>query len=183
MAYGILFPRPARWVALCLCLLGGGAAAQPGATEGQLKAAYLYRFAGYVEWPEGAFARPDSPLLIGVAGNDELASQAQRMVAGRSVNGHPVAVRRVRPGEVLAGLHILFVGALERAQGGGLLDAAGREALLTVTDSDAAPGGMIRFVVAQQRLRFEVALAQVNTARLHISARMLAAAAGVTGAR
>ncbi|MFL6672756.1 MAG: YfiR family protein [Massilia sp.] len=176
--------HPLRWIALCLWLSAAAASAQPGATEGQLKAAYLYRFAGFIEWPEGAFARPDSPLLIGVAGNDELAAQAGQLVAGRSINGHPLAVRRVRGGDSLAGLHILYIGALDHATLAELLGAARSEALLTVTDSDhgGALGGMIRFVVAQQRLRFEVALAQVQPSRLRISARMLAAAASVSGA-
>jgi hypothetical protein len=173
-----------RGMALCLWLLAASASAQPGASEIQLKAVYLYRFAGFIEWPEGAFARPDSPLLIGVAGNDALAAEAEQMVAGRSVNGHPVLVRRVEPGDPLAGLHILYVGALDHAALADLLGVARSQALLTVTDSDdpAAPGGMIRFVNARARLRFAVALAQVAPARLRISARMLAAAASVSGA-
>jgi hypothetical protein len=181
--------RPVRRVALGLWVLAAGtltaaAFAQPRASERELKAVYLYRFAGFIEWPEGAFARRDSPLLIGVAGNDELAAQLDRMVAGRSVNGHPLAVRKVRRGEPLAGLHILYVGALEHAALADLLGAARSQSLLTVADSDEAAelGGMIRFVVARERLRFEVALAQVQPSRLRISARMLAAASSVTGA-
>jgi hypothetical protein len=181
--------RPLRWAALGLWLLAAGtlaaaALAQPSATERELKAVYLYRFAGFIEWPEGAFARPDSPLLIGVAGNDELVSQLERMVAGRSVNGHPLAARTVRRGEPLAGLHILYVGALEPAALAELLGAARSQSLLTVTDSGEAAGmgGMIRFVAVRERLRFEVALAQVQPSRLRISARMLAAAASVSGA-
>ena len=66
--------RSARWMALCL-LLAGAAHGQPGAgpldrpsPERKTRAAYLYRFAAFVEWPAAAFARPDSPLLIGIAG-------------------------------------------------------------------------------------------------------------------
>src|SRR4051812_41660874 len=107
--------RPACWLLLSICLVHGAAPAEGNITERQVKAAYLYKFAGFVEWPEGAFARPDAPLVIGVAGNSELADAAEQIVAGRSVNGHPLVVRRLRRGDSLDGLHILFVGAMERA--------------------------------------------------------------------
>ena len=176
--------RPASWIALCLWLWAGAALAQNTPLERQVKAAYLYKFAGFVEWPEGSFTRPDAPLLIGVAGNDALAEQAEQMVAGRSVNGHPIVVRKLRRGDALAGLHILFVGALERPATAELLAAARGQSLLTVTDSDdaAALGSMVNFVVADDKLRFEVALKAVAAGRLRISARMLAAAYKVQGA-
>jgi hypothetical protein len=176
--------RPLRWAALGLWLLAAAALARPGATERELKAVYLYRFAGFTEWPVDAFARPDSPLLIGVAGNDELVDQLDRTLAGRSVNGHPLAVRKVRRGDALGGLHVLYVGALAHAALAELLDAARSQSLLTVADSGEAAGlgAMIRFVAARERLRFEVALGQVQLSGLRISARMLAAAASVSGA-
>jgi hypothetical protein len=169
-------------MALCLCLWlslpFGAARAESSPLERQVKAAYLYKFAGFVEWPEGSFARPDAPLQIGVAGNDALAEQVEQMVAGRSINGHPIVVHKLHRGEALAGLHILFVGALERAAAAELLAAARGQSLLTVTDSDeiAALGSMVNFVVADDRLRFQVALKAVAASRLRISARMLAAA-------
>ncbi|HZV67455.1 MAG TPA: YfiR family protein [Telluria sp.] len=182
--------RRASWMALCLCLWlslslpFGAARAESAPLERQVKAAYLYKFAGFVEWPEGSFARPDAPLQIGVAGNDALAEQIEQMVAGRSINGHPIAVRKLHRGEALAGLHILFVGALERSAAAELLAAARGQSLLTVTDSDdmAALGSMVNFVVADDRLRFQVALKAVAASRLRISARMLAAAYKVQGA-
>jgi hypothetical protein len=166
---------------LCLWLFAGGVLAQAAPQpplERHLKAAYLYRFAGFVTWPGDAFVLPDSPLLIGVAGNDELAAEVAHMVAGRSVNGRALEVRRVLRGDSLAGLHILFIGKLERADLADLLGAARAYPLLTVSDSSeaAALGAMVNFVVVDRRLRFAVALAPVGAARLHISARMLAVA-------
>ncbi|MBW8899317.1 MAG: YfiR family protein [Massilia sp.] len=176
--------RPACWLLLALCLCQGPALAQSNATERQVKAAYLYKFAGFVEWPDGAFARPDSPLLIGIAGNDALAEQAEQIIAGRSINGHPLAVRRVRRGDALEGVHILFVGAMDRPGMGELLATARAQSVLTVSDVDEATelGCMVHFVVADDRLRFEVALKNVTPTRLRISARMLAAAYRVQGA-
>lgn len=170
---------------LALCLMTAAGLARPQAPlESAVKAAYLYKFATFVEWPEGSFARPDSVLQIGVAGNDALAEHLARTVGGRSVNGHAVAIRKLRRGESTAGLHILFVGAQERAAIGDYLQAARGQSVLTVTDADEALalGSMVNFVVAGQRLRFEVALENVAPSRLRISARMLAAALRVEGA-
>jgi hypothetical protein len=171
---------------LALLVLAGSAFAQARAVplESQVKAAYLFKFSSFVEWPEGSFARPDSPLLIGVAGDDVLAEQLGHMVAGRSVGGHALAVQRVRSGEAVDGLHILFIGATERAAMRTLLEGARGHGVLTVCDADdgLAQGCMIGFVVSQERLRFDVALKQVNASRLRISARMLAVANRVQGA-
>lgn len=159
-------------------------ASTPAALELQIKAAYLYKFAGFTEWPDGSFAQNDSALLIGVAGHEALAAQLDQIVAGRSVNGHPLAVRRVKRGEALTSVHILFIGALDANGAAELLAQARNQPVLTVTDSadGLGQGAMIAFLMAQERLRFDVALKAVNQARLRISARMLAVAHQVQGA-
>ncbi|NIA00265.1 YfiR family protein [Massilia sp. CCM 8734] len=179
--------RRALALPIVLALLawsGVGAAQSPPSVENQVKAAYLFKFAGFVEWPDGSFARADSPLQIGVSGNDGLADQLEQMVAGRTVAGHAVQVRKLRRGDPVGGVHILFIGAGERAAVIDMLAAARGQSVLTVSDAEdgIALGCMIAFVVAQDRLRFDVALGQVNSSRLRISARMLAAANRVQGA-
>jgi len=177
-----------RWAMACLLLVCLGAArAHTPATplERQVKAAYLYKFAGFVEWPETSFARPDSPLQIGVAGSDMLAEALEKIVAGRTVNGRALKVRRVQPGEPLTDLHILFVdSSLERTVMTQMLGAAQGHSLLTVSDSEEAIGAgcMINFVVADDKLRFDVMMRHVAPSRLRISARMLAVAHRVRGA-
>lgn len=175
--------RSGWWLALCMLLAWSGVAAAQPSVESQVKAAYLFKFAGFVEWPEGSFARADSPLQIGVAGNDALADQLEQMVAGRTVGGHAVMVRKLRRGDPVSGMHVLFIGAMERAAIVDLLTAARGQSVLTVSDADdsLALGCMIAFVVTRERLRFDVALGQVNSSRLRISARMLAAANRVQG--
>jgi hypothetical protein len=177
-----------RWAIACLLLVCLGAArANPPVTplERQVKAAYLYKFAGFVEWPETSFARPDSPLQIGVAGSELLADALEKIVAGRTVNGRALKVRRVLPGEPLTDLHILFVdSSLERTAMNQMLGAAQGHSLLTVSDSEEAiaSGCMINFVVADDKLRFDVMMGHVTPSRLRISARMLAVAHKVRGA-
>ncbi len=191
-APGIVRFAPWRRRALALLLLCCSGlspalvrAQAPVPLERQVMAAYLLKFAGFVEWPEKSFAKADSALLIGVVGSDVLAEQLERMVAGRSVGGHPVAVRRLQRGESLAGLHILFIDrSMERHTQADMLAAARNYSLLTVTDADdgLTQGFMISFVLAGERLRFDVGLKQVGPSGLRISARMLAVAHRVQGA-
>jgi len=181
MAIAVRAVRSLHLSVFVLWLLAGAAAAQPARLETQVKAAYLYKFAGFVDWPGAAFARPDSPLVIGVAGNDELAAQLEQVVAGRSVGSHPLAVRRLHRGDAPAGLHVLYVGGAERGAWAELLAGARGLPILSVSEAEAS-GGMIRFLVVGERLRFEVALGQVAPSGLKISARLLAAAWRVTGA-
>lgn len=185
MAFAVRAVRSAHPFILALWLLAGAAAAQPArpdlqANEVQVKAAYLYKFAGFVDWPASAFLRPDSPLVIGVAGNDELAGQLEQVAAGRSVGNHPLAVRRLRRGDSPLGLHVLYVA--DSKLSAELLASARGLPLLTVGDGAEEPNNMIRFVVVDQHLRFEVALGQVAPSGLKISARLLAAALRVRGA-
>lgn len=169
-----------RYLMLVLALCGAAALPARAAApqlESQVKAAYLYKFATYAEWPAGAFDDHESPFVIGVAGNDAVAGLLARFVAGRAVGGHPVEVRRIEPGRPLDGVHMLYASGDRGLVRATLAQARGYP-VLTVTDSDQGfgHGGMINFVVADNRLRFEVALRRVNTGRLRISARMLAAA-------
>ena len=169
-----------RALLLALALCAGAVLPVHGSepmVEQQIKAAYLYKFATYAEWPEGAFDSRDSRFVIGVAGSDEVAELLTRFVAGRTVGGHPVEVRRLERGSSLAGLHMLYVTG-ERGLVSDILAQARGYPVLTVTDSERAfaQGSMINFVIADNKLRFEVALRRVNTGRLRLSARMLAAA-------
>src|SRR6266568_2186456 len=82
-----------------------GWATQGGAQadEYRVKAAFLYKFGSYIEWPSRSFARTDSPVAIGVMGANALADELAQIVAGRSVNGRAVQVRKLRPGDPIAG--------------------------------------------------------------------------------
>ncbi len=166
---------------LALLAAGGAAWAEGALVERQVKAAYLFKFASFVEWPEGSFAQPGALLTIGVTGNDALAEQLDYVVAGRSINGHAVAVRRVRRGDKLTGVHILFVGGGDRAASTEMLEAARSGSVLTVSDTAEtfALGSMVNFVINDEKVRFEVALRSVNAGHLRISARMLSVATRV----
>jgi hypothetical protein len=158
------------------------AAADDAATlEYRVKAAFLYQFAGYVEWPKGSFTQADTPVTIAVVGPDSFATELSQVVTGRTVAGRAVTVRRMKPGEPLAGVHILFVGRGDTAQLGQLGLAARPRAILTVTEADGAlaQGSMINFVLDERRVRFEVALDTAEKGGLRLSSRLLAVARDV----
>ncbi|MGH8726216.1 MAG: YfiR family protein [Burkholderiales bacterium] len=169
---------------LCILALAAlmplAAVAQPDrqAAEVRIKAAFLYRFTGFVEWPPKAFARSDSPFVVGVLGAEALAAELEQVVSGREVQGRAVVVRRLRRGEPLAGLHMLFVGYAESGRLAEVLGAARGHAVLTVTESEdaLAHGSIINFVAVGDKVRFDVALSPAERGNLKISARLLSVA-------
>lgn len=169
-----------RWLCAVLALLFAlPAFAQAEArAEIQIKAAFLYKFGGFVEWPANAFADPGSPFTIGVLGADALADELEEIASGRTVQGRRVAVRKLRSGATLAGLHVLFVGQSEGAHLAEILQGARGQALLIVTESEGAlaHGSMINFVSVDDKVRFDVALPQAERGRLRISSRLLGVA-------
>jgi hypothetical protein len=159
-----------------LMFAGANVLAQTAATEASLKAAFLYKFPGYVEWPAAAFATADAPLVIGVSGADDVATELERLVPGRNINGHPVVVRRVRE-DSLRGVHVLFVGRGDPAARAAV-DGGRQQGALVVTETERGLelGSAINFVPLNERIAFDVSLPNAERAGLRISARMLAVA-------
>src|SRR6266478_397344 len=124
-----LAARLLRAGALSIAIAAGVAGPRPAHADAQadayrVKAGVLYKFGGYIEWPGASFARADSPVTIGVMRADALADELVQIVAGRSVNGRPVRVRKLRPGDPIAGLHVLFVGRADSGRLPEILAAA-----------------------------------------------------------
>lgn len=159
-------------------------AAEDGETlELRVKAAFLYKFASYVEWPAKSFARPETPVTIGVIGAESLATELVQAVAGRTVNDRAVTVKRLNAGDSLAGIHILFIGRAESARLDQLAQSAQPRSILTVTESAGAlaRGSVINFVLSDGRVRFQIALDSAEKSGLKLSSRLLAVAQQVTG--
>lgn len=178
--------RCAIAVALCLlpvlALAQTSALHQAGAGEDSVKAAYLLKFLNYVAWPAAAFAGPDAPYVIGVAGDDGVLAELQRQATGHGVSRRPVAVRRIVPGDPLAGLQVLYVGErVERARLAAWLRQLHGAPVLAVSDADGGLqlGSMINFRLVDERVRFEVALEPVRRAGLELNTRLLSVAVNV----
>jgi hypothetical protein len=148
------------------------------ALELQVKAAFLYKFAGYVEWPADAFPAADTPVTIGVVNDEAMAEALSKLVAGRTSSGRPVAVAALKPGEPIPAVHLLFIGASEEARLKAEVQAVAGRPILVVTEQEGAfaHGSMINFVLARGRVRFEVALKAVEANGLTLSSRLLSVA-------
>ena len=178
------------WRLLVLCCLGyllvlaAWSAPGPGPddapvpTEQAIKAAFLYKFLGYVEWRRGALAEPASPIVIGVLGADDIAEALRTLASGRAVGDHPIEVRRVHPGDPLERIHMLFVGRTESSRVAQLAPVAQQHGVLLVTDFEGAldEGSAINLLVIGNRVRFEVSLDATEKSGLRLSSRMLAVA-------
>ena len=174
--------------ALVLAFVALAAGAAEGdserALENRVKAAYLYRFIEFVAWPDAAFATPDAPVQITVAGSDAIAAELAQTIAGRTVGGRRIEVRRVGdPAALTAATHMVFVAASERARLA-QFTRAGAKYTLVVSESEGAlaQGSVINFVIADGRVRFEVSLDAAEKRGLKLSARLLGVAYAVRGA-
>ncbi len=169
--------RHARFLAAMLCFLAStfAQAAEP-VTESSVKAAFLYKFSGYVDWPASRFPSSAAPFVIGVMHDEDVAVELERLVPGRMVGGHPVVVRRVKPGDSLSDVQLLFIGGEkpDRAQA----HAAQQAGVLVVTESPDGleAGGAINFVFANDHVGFEVSLDAAQKSGHRISSRMLSVA-------
>jgi hypothetical protein len=150
--------------------------------ESAVKAAFLYKFGSFVEWPAGRFRSPGSRFLIGVYEDDAVAAELEQLTMGRSVNGHPVAIVRVRDAGDTAALHILYAGGPRESRVRDLL-ASVRGPVLTVADRPlagrAAP--VLYFTRDEGRLRFAASLEAAAARGLKLSSRLLAVAQTVEG--
>ena len=170
------------WLALACAVAALAQPAAPANRESAVKAAFLYKFAAFVEWPAGTFARADVPLVIGVLGDEAVAADLEQIVAGRTLDGRPVAVRRLREGEPAEDLHILLLGP-GREPRVRELAAAVPGAVLVVTEQDNGLrlGGVLNFSTDAGRVRFSASPAAADARGLRLSARLLAVAKAVEG--
>lgn len=149
--------------------------AQSAPSEYQLKAVFLFNFAQFVEWPDGTFPAAQSPLVIGVLGDDPFGTYLDETVKGETVNGHPLVVRRYTEVEGITDCHILFVSRPQRGDLERVLDSLKGRAILTVGDAErfAGRGGMIRFITDRNKIRLRINLEVAQAANLKISSKLL----------
>jgi hypothetical protein len=148
-------------------------ATQAAPLEYQVKAAFLFNFSKFVQWPEEAFARKGSPFTICLAG-DPFAGALDAIVQNETVDGRKVIVRRITEGGVQE-CSIVFVGRSEARHTAEIISAAGKSPILTVGESEdfIDKGGMIRFIERERRIRFQINTDAAERASLKISAKLL----------
>lgn len=170
----------ARVLAAAALLLSGGTLLADN-NAAAIKAAFVFNFAKFVEWPSTAFATPQSTLELCVSG--AALDGRLNQLDGREAQGHPIHVRPLAGNEPPLGCHILVLGDIPSGDRLQLLQASGRNAVLTIRDSGEFPneGGMIGLFVAANRVQFSVNLDAAHGAGLRLSSRMLQLAHSVHG--
>jgi YfiR/HmsC-like len=170
---------PARRWLLCTAaglLAATASAAAQEALEASVKAAYVYKFLAYVDWPPGSFPSAEAPQVIGVMRADAVQADLDRLVAGRRVNGRPLVTRKIVPGDSLEGVHVLYVGRAARVASA--VPMVGNRPILVITDvpTGLAEGGALNFVLVDGRVRFEASPRAADRLGLRLSSRLLAVA-------
>jgi hypothetical protein len=165
--------------------IGRWARADDAPLESSVKAAYLYKFLAYVEWPAAAFQAPDTPIVLGISGAEAVLSELVQLLKGRQVHGRPTVARRVNEGDATDGLHVLYVGHASRPPPSAWLGPVGAQPVLLVTDAPwgMSAGSMINFISVQGRVRFEASIAAADRAGIKLSSRLLSVAERVVAAR
>jgi YfiR/HmsC-like len=151
-------------------------------TEDQIKAAYLFNFLKFVEWPGDALADPEGKWVIGGVEDSPVGGELKRLVEGQSVDGRALLVKRFGVTDNLRRCNILFVSASEEKHLPSIPNVLQGSSVLTVGDIEhfIGDGGMIQFVTEGGRVRMDVDVGATGRARLKVSSKLLALAKAVT---
>lgn len=163
------------------CLLSVASSAQSTADEYQLKAAFLFHFTQYVEWPAEATGEDNSPFLICIVGEDPFQNSLEDAIKGKLVVGKAAKIRHIRQVEDGQKCHLIFLGNNESGRVSQLPESLKHAPVLTVGESAdfLKNGGIIRFCMEGNKVRFEVSQEAAQGANLKISSRLLLLAKSV----
>lgn len=156
--------------------MGGMGGSGGGASEQRVKAAFLYKFLGYVDFPRNAFPDGDAPLTIGMVGADDMVPDVVRVVSGRSVGQRKISVRALREFEVGTPVHLLFIGGHDAARVGRLIRQANAPLVVTECEDGLRQGSTINFRMIDDRVRFDVAVDAADRNGIKMSSRLLTVA-------
>ena len=163
---------------LLLLLPGPPLSCAQSVSEYQVKAAYLYNFSKFVEWPAQAFASPTAPIRLCVLNDPAFESELNPIVKGKIVGGRAIAVIPVQNAEQARRCQILFIASSQDKQSRQIIDALRDSSVLTVGESAGfvEKGGIINFVLQDDRVQLQVNHKAATQAGLHISSRLLSVA-------
>jgi len=168
---------------LTLSSVSRAAAVPPISRECEIKAAFIYNFTKFVEWPGGSLADPRAPFVIGVLGDSGCDAALEQLASDHQISGHPIEVRKVASAQEVKSLQILYVGRTQDPQFAALASTIPVSPVLTVGESATfvSAGGMVNFVQQDNKLRFEINVHSAAQAGLRVSAQLLKLAMSVRG--
>jgi hypothetical protein len=150
-------------------------AVAPSPSEYQIKAAFLYNFTKFVEWPAKAFRATSRSMTLCILGEDPFGTDLEQILDGKMVNGKSIAIKRFSGMRGLEVCHILFISSSERSHLPEILEALREASMLTVGETErfAKLGGIINFTIEENKVRFEINVDAAERAGLKISSRLL----------
>lgn len=160
---------------LFIMLLAHAATAEEESSEYAVKAAYLFKFAAFVEWPPGTFNSADTPLVIGIVGDNPFDGTLDNIAAHRKIDGRPVQIAKGERIEQIKNEHILFISQSEQDDMSLIAADLNGKKVLTVAEFDD-PAIIIRFVIENDKVRFDINLAQAQRNGLKLSSKLLSVA-------
>jgi hypothetical protein len=173
--------RNITWLILSLGLLltaTPGRAQAPPPSEYQLKAAFLYNFAKFIDWPAGTYPEDQSPFVIGILGDNPFGNDLERTVTGKRINNHPISILPCDTVTQATNCQILFICTSETKRLPEIFAQLRGTAVLTVgeTEQFIEAGGMVNFAQVASKIRFQINDGAARAARLKISSKLLSLA-------
>jgi hypothetical protein len=152
--------------------------AQVKPSEYELKAAFLFNFAKFVEWPPDAFANTNAPIIIGVLGENVFGNSLEKIINDRKVNNRSFQFRNFESPSEATNCQILFITASKKNDFAKIVTALHNASVLTVSETDGflKAGGMINFLFEGNNVRFQISDEAAKKARLKISSKLLSLA-------
>ena len=147
-------------------------------SEYQVKAAFLFNFAKFVEWPPEAFATDTSPIVIGVLGENPFGGDLEATIRSKQINNRSLVIKEFRSPTEATNCHILFISASEKTRLPEILSGLSKTNVLTVSETEGftASGGMVNFVRENNKIRFQINDAAARSANLRVSSKLLSLA-------
>jgi hypothetical protein len=144
-------------------------------SEYQIKAAFIFNFAKFVEWPAAALPKASTPIIVGVIGENPFQDALEKTIKNKTVDEHPVIIMQFRSAADATNCHILFISSSEKARLPQILKQLKGRSVLTVGEMPGftEAGGMINFVLEGTKIRFQINNDTANSVGLKISSKLL----------
>ena len=163
---------------LSLLLAGFMCQAQSPPSEYQIKAAFIYNFARFVEWPTQTFAAANSPMIVGVLGKNDFGDNLAQIINGKEIRGHPLQFEEFKSVADATHCQVLFISKSEKSDFPKIISQLQGASILTVSETDnfINAGGMINLVIVEDKVRFQINNDAAKKAGLTISSKLLSLA-------
>lgn len=162
-------------VAAVVLLLCATCRADAPAREYQVKAAFIFNFTQFIEWPADAFPNEGAPFVVAVVGKDPFDGALEKIMSGKTVRGRSIEVQHFATAADIKHCQILFVPASEDASLGDILAKTAKDSVLVVGESDSVmdAGAAVRLFLEDAKMRFELNTDVCDAAKLRVSSKLM----------